>query len=369
MDSSTGQRKPDAKLAADGDVQRANDQFVEQIRHAKESRTPLDIVGGGSKKFYGRPITGQPLETSGYSGVVEYEAAELVITVRAGTRLVDVERTLAEQGQILAFEPPHFGTSSTIGGVIAAGLSGPRRPYAGAVRDAVLGITVMTSNAESLSFGGQVMKNVAGYDVSRLMTGALGTLGLLLAVSIRVGPRAQSERTLVWELDEAGAHKRMIALARQSWPITAMSFDGNFLRVRIAGHAAAVAEAELSLAPDATEAGEYWLELRDQTLPFFRSPEPLWRLSLPPACASIDLEGEWLWDWGGACRWLKSRASVEKIRNLATHAGGHATLFRGVDNDSPFTPLDAVSLRIHRRLKETFDHERIFNPGRMYADI
>jgi len=351
------------------DINSEEEHFVGQIRRAKESGTPLEIVGGATKRFYGRPVTGEQLVTTGNRGIVEYEAPELVITVRAGTRLVDVERTLAEQGQILPFEPPQFGHESTIGGVIAAGLSGPRRPYAGAVRDAVLGVRVMTSTAESLNFGGQVMKNVAGYDVSRLMTGAMGTLGLLLLVSIRVAPRPQCERTAVWEMTEVDAHKRMLALARQSLPITAVCFDGNLLRVRIAGTDSAVIDAERTLAPDSIEPVSYWQELRDQRLPFFRSSDPLWRLSLPPASKSIDLPGKCLWDWGGACRWLISDAPADQIRRLASATGGHATLFRSESNESPFTPLGAVNLRIHRRLKKTFDPARIFNPGRMYADI
>ena len=369
MALSTSQWSTDAKTSVGVDSDDSDAQFAAQIRQAKESRTALEIVGGGTKRFYGRSVTGEQLATCGNSGIVEYEAAELVITVRAGTRLAEVERVLGEHGQMLPFEPPHFGPESTIGGVIAAGLSGPRRPYAGAVRDAVLGITVMTGNAERLSFGGQVMKNVAGYDVSRLMTGAMGTLGLLLRISIRVGTRPQAERTVVWAMTEAEAHKRMLELARQALPITAMSFDGKRLRIRIAGHDAAVTAAARSLAPDATESSNYWQELRDQSLPFFRSDRPLWRLSLPPASAPIDLPGDWLWDWGGACRWLLSGATAEQIRSCATAAGGHATVFRNASNDSPFTSLDAVNLRIHRRLKETFDPASIFNPGRMYADI
>ncbi len=369
MTLSTGRNSAELNPSMGADVDDSDAEFAAQIRRAKASGTALEIVGGGTKKFYGRPVRGEQLETVGNSGIVEYEAAELVITARAGTRLADIERTLAEQGQMLLFEPPHFGSGSTIGGVVAAGLSGPRRPYAGAVRDAVLGVTVMTGNAERLSFGGQVMKNVAGYDVSRLMTGAMGTLGLLLRVSIRVGPRPQSECTAVWEMNEAEAHKRMLELARQALPITAMAFNGSLLRIRIAGHHLAVAEAERSLVPDSTEPNNYWQDLRDQRLPFFDSAEPLWRLSLPPASAPIDLSGAWLWDWGGACRWLISSESAERVRSRAIAAGGHATLFRAADNDSPFTPLDAVNLRIHRRLKETFDPAHIFNPGRMYVDI
>ena len=189
-----------ADTNSSSDVQLAYDKFVALIGQAQQSSKALKIIGGDTKAFYGRSTEGELLETHAYSGIVEYQPTELVITVRAGTRLVDVEQTLAEQGQMLAFEPPQFGDASTIGGIVAAGLSGPRRPHAGSVRDAVLGVRIMNSNGRSLSFGGQVMKNVAGYDVSRLMTGSMGTLGLLLEVSIRVGPKPQSERTLVWKL-------------------------------------------------------------------------------------------------------------------------------------------------------------------------
>lgn len=367
MGLSSGPSSADTNSSSD--VQLAYDKFVALIGQAQQSGKALKIIGGDTKAFYGRSTEGELLETHAYSGIVEYQPTELVITVRAGTRLVDVEQTLAEQGQMLAFEPPQFGDASTIGGIVAAGLSGPRRPHAGSVRDAVLGVRIMNSNGRSLSFGGQVMKNVAGYDVSRLMTGSMGTLGLLLEVSIRVGPKPQSERTLVWKLALPDAHKRMIEMSRLSLPITGMSCDDSYLRVRLAGHASAVAEAEVKLAPDATGSNDYWQELRDQTLPFFKSGESLWRLSVLPAAAPFEIDGDWLWDWGGACRWLKSDGAGEKIRSAAVGAGGHATLFRGADNDSPFAVLDDVSLRLHRRLKKTFDPDGIFNPGRMYPEI
>jgi glycolate dehydrogenase FAD-binding subunit len=352
-----------------GDTKDAYERFVSTVRQSRESRVPINIVGGGSKAFYGRIAVGGTLETSEYSGIVDYEASELVITVRAGTPLRRVEEALAAERQMLAFEPPCFGNACTIGGVIAAGLSGPRRPYAGAVRDAMLGVAVMSSSAQCLSFGGRVMKNVAGYDVSRLMAGAMGTLGLLLEFSIRVAPRPEYEATLVWQLAAAEAHARMIAMARQPWPVSASSFDGECLRVRMSGHADAVREAEVKLAPDASESTAYWGELRDQTLAFFESPEPLWRLSVQPAAAPLALEGEWLWEWGGALRWLQSREPAERIRAAARAAAGHATLFRGGSEDSPFMPLDGVTLRLHRRLKQAFDPEGIFNPGRMYVEL
>lgn len=352
-----------------GDVQGVYEQLAATVRAARETGTALNIVGGGTKSFYGRRADGTSLPTAAYDGIVEYEASELVITLRAGTSLRRVEETLAGENQMLAFEPPCFGAESTIGGVVAAGLSGPRRPYAGAVRDAVLGVAVMPSTGELLSFGGRVMKNVAGYDVSRLMAGAMGTLGLLLIVSLRVGPRPQSERTFVWQLDERAARARMIELGRRPWPLGGVSFDGEFLRVRMSGHAAAVDNAELCLAPDRTEPGAYWDALKNHTLPFFQSSAPLWRLSVLPAATRMELAGDWLWDWGGGCRWLKSEEPNDRIRAAARAAGGHATLFRGGPDDEPFAPLDPLALRIHQRLKQTFDPERIFNPGRMYGGL
>jgi glycolate oxidase FAD binding subunit len=352
-----------------GGVESVHEQITATVRKAGESGAPLNIVGGGTKAFYGRRAAGAPLATSAYRGIVEYEASELVITVRAGTTLQLVEQTLAEENQCFSFEPPSFGSGCTVGGVVAAGLSGPRRPYAGAVRDAVLGVTVLSSSAEPLRFGGQVMKNVAGYDVSRLMAGAMGTLGLLLAVSLRVAPRPERECTLLWELPEARAHERMRAIARRPWPVSAMSFDGRFLRARLSGHAETVRDAEIKLDPEAIATTDYWRELNNQTLSFFQSSEPLWRLSVAPAAELPPLAGDWLWDWGGACRWVKSREPAARIREAARLGGGHATLFRGDAGDAPFAPLDRVSLKIHRRLKKTFDPEGIFNPGRLYAEL
>lgn len=342
--------------------------FAEQITHARESARSLDIVGGGTKAFYGRPTSGTPLTTAGFHGIVEYEPAELVVTVLAGTRLEVLVSALARERQMLAFEPPSFGAASTIGGVVAAGLSGPRRPYAGAVRDSVLGIEMMTADAEVLRFGGQVMKNVAGYDVSRLMAGSLGTLGLLLSVSLKVLPLPECERTLVWQRRDGEAHRMMLDIARKPWPVSAMAYAAGMLRVRLAGSAHGVDEAADALAPDADGDGAYWRELNDQQLDFFSDPAPLWRLSVPPATARIDLPGSWLCDWGGALRWLKTTAPGATIRRRASDAGGHASLFRGPD-DAPFMPLDKVNARIHQRLKAAFDPQRIFNRGRLYAEL
>ena len=159
----------------------------ERIREAGARKTPLRIRAGGSKDFYGRTLSGEVLDVSSYKGIVAYEPKELVLTVRAGTPLEEVESALAGERQMLPFEPPHFG-GGTIGGAVACGLSGPRRPYAGAVRDFVLGTRIVNGKGEDLSFGGRVIKNVAGYDVSRLMVGSLGTLGVITEISFKVLP-------------------------------------------------------------------------------------------------------------------------------------------------------------------------------------
>lgn len=354
--------------AARGDAAGALDVFTEQITRAHESARPLDIVGGATKSFYGRPTSGEPLTTRGFHGIAEYEPAELVVSVLAGTRLEELEAALASERQMLAFEPPSFGAASTVGGVVAAGLSGPRRPFAGAVRDSVLGVEIMTAEAEVLRFGGQVMKNVAGYDVSRLMAGSLGTLGLLLSVSLKVLPLPECERTLVWQCHDLEARRWMIDIARKPWPVSAMAYAAGTLRVRLSGSADGVEEAATALAADGIEDGGFWRELNEQRLDFFADPAPLWRLSVPPAAQRIDLPGAWLCDWGGALRWLKSTAPADVIRARVQAVGGHATVFRGPD-DAPFTRLDKTSAMIHERVKAAFDPKQIFNRGRIYAEL
>lgn len=346
----------------------AQRELLERIADARESSKPLCIVGGGTKSFYGRENIGEPITTSAYQGIVDYEPSELVITARAGTPLHVVEETLAAQGQELDFEPPRFGPASTIGGVVAAGLSGPRRPYVGALRDRMLGIEICSSEGEVLRFGGQVMKNVAGYDVTRLMSGALGTLGLILSVSIRVAPKAAAEITLAWQLGRELACEKMNAMAQKPWPISAMAYEAGVLRVRMSGHEEGVRFAEASLAPDESEDLTYWSALRDLRSAFFQTEETLWRLSLPSAAVLENLPGNELLDWGGAQRWLKSDAKPSEIQNLAQSVGGYATCL-SAESDAPFAPLDPVSLELHKRLKNSFDPHGIFNPGRYYADF
>ena len=346
-------------------------EFSITIQAAMADNTPLNIVGGNSKEFLGRTPQGTRLATAAHCGILHYEPSELVITARAGTPLRELEHTLAEHGQALAFEPPHFGEAATLGGTVACGLSGPRRPYAGAVRDFVLGCRIINGRGEILHFGGEVMKNVAGYDVSRLMCGAMGTLGLLLDISIKVLPRPATETTLVQECTAAAALARMNAWAGRPLPLSAAVYDGQQLRFRLSGAASAVKAARLHMGGDPEpDADRFWRDVREQRHGFFTDAESLWRLSVPPAAAPLDLSEKCLIDWGGAQRWLISSAHDELIRATASAAGGHATLFRGGARDAErFHPLPANLLALHRALKQTFDPSGIFNPGRLYANL
>lgn len=340
-----------------------------RVQSAIADNTPLRIFGGGSKDFYGRCNEGQAFDVSGHRGVIGYEPSELVVTARAGTPLSEIEALLAQHNQMLPFEPPHFGPTATLGGCIAAGLAGPRRPWAGAVRDAVLGVVLLNGKGELLRFGGQVMKNVAGYDVSRLMTGSLGTLGVLLELSIKVLPRPAREITLLHETDAASAQQKIVAWSRLPLPLSATLHHGKQLHVRLSGTAEGVKAARERIGGDLIEDDQPWAAVREQRLAYFASDLPLWRLSIPTT-AQIELPGDWLSEWGGAQRWLCSDAPAAKIRAAAATAGGHATLFRGHDGSGePFQPLPPALLRLHQRVKQALDPHGVFNPGRMYAEF
>jgi glycolate oxidase FAD binding subunit len=347
----------------------------EQVRAAAAAGTPLCLQGGGTKSFYGNAAAGVLLETRAHSGIVNYEPSELVITARCGTTLAEVERTLASEGQMLAFEPPHFGAAATLGGCISAGLSGPRRVAVGAVRDFLLGVKIIDGRGEALSFGGQVMKNVAGYDVARLMCGALGTLGLITEASVKVLPRPVAELTLRFELDEARALASLTEWNRLPLPLSASAIAEGMLLLRLSGAARAVEAAHQRLGGEvmpSTDAEAYWRQLREQNLEFFTStPElPLWRLSLAATTPSLQLPGRQLIEWHGALRWARTAAPASQVRIAATAAGGHATLFRSSGPAAAvFTPVSPVLMALHRRLKHSFDPQRIFNRGRIYADL
>lgn len=351
------------------------DQYQAVIRTAAEHKKPLQICGGGTKHFYGNPITGQSntLDATAYSGIIDYEPTELVITARAGTRLIDLEAALDQCGQMLAFEPPYFGAAATLGGCVSVGLSGPRRAAAGAVRDFVLGVRMLNGKGEDLSFGGQVMKNVAGYDVSRLMVGAMGTLGMLLEVSLKVLPKPAAEITLRMQLDETAAIEKMNQWAGKPLPISATCHVNGELFVRLSGAESAVRAAQVKLGgEELSESGVFWQSVREQTHDFFQSIKPMWRLSIQSTAPPLLLPGKQLMEWNGGLRWLLGDESVsaETIRKTAKNVGGHAILFRGNEPDIPvFHPLDPGMMSIHRALKEKFDPSGIFNPGRLYPEI
>lgn len=346
------------------------DQFSETIQLSASRRRPLRIRGSGSKDFYGGMPNGDVLDTSGYRGIVDYAPEELVITARAGTLLHEIESALAEQGQMLPFEPPHFGPRATLGGCVAAGLSGPRRASSGAVRDFVLGVRMMNGQGETLQFGGQVMKNVAGYDVSRLMAGSMGTLGLLVEMSLKVLPKPKAEATLQFELNETQALEAMNRWAGHPWPISASCYHDQVLTLRLSGAHSAIQATHAKLGGQLMVAdAEFWRSIREQTSRFFREGAALWRLSLP-STAVLQLPGKQLIEWGGALRWVYSEAEAITVRAAAEQAGGQATLFRStVKPKIIFHPLPKPLLEIHKRMKRAFDPQGVFNVGRMYPEF
>ncbi len=346
------------------------EQFSEAIRQAAERRRPVRIRGSGSKDFYGGVPKGEVLDTTRYTGIVDYAPEELVITARAGTPLSEIEAALAEKNQMLPFEPPHFGPRATLGGCVAAGLSGPRRAYAGAVRDFVLGTKIMDGRGDELAFGGQVMKNVAGYDVSRLMVGAMGTLGLILEVSLKVLPRPAQEVTLQFEMDQSHAIAAMNRWAGEPLPISASCFHDHVLSLRLSGAETAVRAAQAKLGGQLLAVGDdFWRGIREQSANFFRDAAALWRISVP-ATRALELPGKQLIEWGGALHWVFTQEDAPAVRAAAEKAGGSAMLFRSArKNGMVFHPLAKPLLELHKRVKRTFDPNGIFNPGRLYAEF
>jgi len=355
----------------------ALNEITERIRAAAADRTTLSIRGGNTKAFYGEAAHGEPLETAALAGVSSHEPSELVVTVGAGTPLAELEALLAGQGQCLPFEPPHFGPGGTVGGMIAAGLSGPARASVGAVRDYLLGITLVNGRGEVQVFGGQVMKNVAGYDVSRVLAGSMGALGLVAEASLKVLPVAPAEATLDFACSQADALRLLNEWGGRPLPLNASVWrerDGaGVLSLRLRGAVAAVEAACAQLGgerQDAARTAAGWQSLRDQQHPWFRSGEgALWRLSVPQTAPVLDLDGAPLVEWHGGQRWyLAAPGDSQRVRAAARAAGGHATLFRpaaGARYEARFDALSAPIERIHRALMHEFDPEAVFDRGRL----
>ena len=350
--------------------------FKERIATATASKSPLRIKGNGTKDWYGQSLQGEVLDTTAYSGIIAYDPTELVVTARAGTSLREIGKALSEKNQMLAFEPPRFDGLATIGGIVASGLSGPRRQAVGSVRDFVLGAVLMDGKADVLHFGGQVMKNVAGYDVSRLLTGSMGTLGLILEVSIKVLPRPVAQQSLQFAMTQEQALHQLNVWGGQPLPLSASCWHNGLLAIRLSGAQAAVDAAIKKMGGDALpEPEKFWDRLREQEHAFFDGvlqdkEQGLWRLSVPSVAPVLNLQGEQCIEWGGAQRWLKTTASATEIRAAAEQVGGHATLFKGGDKSvGVFHPLQPAVERIHRNLKNAFDPAGIFNPGRMFTNF
>jgi len=344
-------------------------ELATQVAAVSAGGAAVEILGGGSKRFYGEAVEGLAIDVAAHSGIIDYDPAELVITLRSGCRLVDVEALLAQNRQMFAFEPPHFSPQATIGGMIATGLAGPRRGFTGSVRDFLLGARMLDGRGEVLQFGGRVIKNVSGFDLSRLLTGSLGTLGIILEVSIRVVPMFASEATLAFKHDTADAHIQWInEQGSQPYPISASTWHAGHSYLRLSASEQGVEQAIADLGGERVEFD--WNALREQNHEFFEAEEPLTCLSLPPATRDITVGRSQLIEWGGARRWLTGEVDIESLRKQASVLGGGVCAFRGHDAEvAVFQPLVPAMLKLQRSIKSSFDPAGIFNPGKIYPGL
>ena len=346
-------------------------ELCEQVSEAHDKASPLKISAGNSKAFYGRKVEATELSLKDHSGIIDYHASELVITARSGTKLSDIESALAENNQMFAFEPPCHNEISTLGGIIACGLSGPRRGFTCAARDAVLGTNIINGKGEFLKFGGQVMKNVAGYDASRLMVGAQGTLGVLLDISVKVLPKPESETTLSFEMSFADTQQNIRQWILQGHPISASSYHDNQLMIRLSSTENSVTQARQTLGGEQGDL-EVWNQLRDQTHEFFSTHKNIWRISVPPATPMFAEDKAQLIEWNGALRWIACEDETDDSPFAkAKVLGGHATRYTlySEQADEVFQPLAKPMLLIQQKLKASFDPKNILNPGRLYPEL
>jgi glycolate oxidase FAD binding subunit len=348
--------------------------LIARVQQAVAARQPLRIAGGNSKQHIGNPLAvdSELLSTGSHSGVISYEPTELVVSVRGGTSMAELHSVLSDAGQMLPFEPPS-PAGSTIGGVLACGLSGPRRPFAGAARDYVLGTRVINGRGQDLSFGGEVMKNVAGYDVSRLQVGAWGTLGVLLDVSMKVLPLPEAELTLVHEVADQDT-RAFSALLRQPLPLSGAMQIGRQRYLRLSGSESAVRAAAQQLGGDTAAAtAQLWQSVRDHRHEFFTqrpAGRTLWRISVADHAPALSLSGDWLFEWAGAQRWLMTDLPAVNIFDAAKAVGGHATRYaEGSATEPAFQPLEGPMQRLQMRVRDSFDPQRLFNRGRFHPEL
>jgi glycolate oxidase FAD binding subunit len=356
-------------MQAEIDDVNIEEELATQVAAVSATGGEIEILGGGSKRFYGESMEALPVDVSAHSGIIDYDPAELVITLRAGCKLSEVEVLLAQNRQMFGFEAPHFGADATIGGMVASGLSGPRRAFAGSIRDFVLGAKILDGRGQIMQFGGRVIKNVAGFDVARLMVGSHGTLGIILEVSIRVIPMYETESTLAFEHDSTDKHIRWVnELGAEPYPITASSWVAGRSQLRLSGSEQGVRHAVGQLGSEPGDA--CWEQLKEQSLEFFDPGQPLTRISLPPASADLQGDRAQFIEWGGAQRWISGEVDIAALRLKAEAVGGSVCAFQRHGAGVPvFHPLPAAMLKLQRSIKSTFDPAGIFNPGRIYPGL
>ncbi len=350
-------------------------EICSQVNDAFQQNKKLKICAGNSKHFYGKTIEAETLSIAEHSGIIEYEPSELYITARSGTTLKEIESILHAENQMIPCEPPHFGANATLGGMVASGLSGPRRATAGALRDCILGAEIINGKGEYLKFGGKVMKNVAGYDVSRLMCGAMGTLGVLMSITLRLVPKPEMEQTIVVTCNANNAIQKMNAWANTPMPISGNYYDGNALHIRLSGSSSAIRACTEKIVGERVESSEiFWSNVKEQATEFFLTDNPIWRISVPPTTSPLNIHSPYVMEWNGGLRWYAAAEDTDNIRDQTQQAGGHATLFRRASiNDSTFKdvfhPLPQTTFNLHKKLKQVFDPANILNPGKMYVGV
>lgn len=346
-------------------------EILARVQAAYLARTPLNIMGAGTKSFLGQLADdAKPLDVTGHQGIIEYDPAELVLVARAGTALSDIEGLLSDNNQMLGFEPPFVAAGATLGGAVAAGLAGPRRTYSGSVRDFILGAEFVNGKGELVTAGGKVMKNVAGFDLFRPMARSMGTLGVLLQVALRVLPKPEHEKTLLQEeSNEAQALRKMNHWAAKTQSISAAAWDGHNIRIRLSGSSASIEHGRRQIGGDWCNEPDYWHDLNNFKLDFFKQRGNIWRVSVAPMSASLGDDLQQIIDWGGAQRWLMSEAAAKEIRLSASKLGGHAECFSVDDSVETYHPLESNLLALSQRFKAALDPAGILNPGRLYPGL